>query len=501
MENLALLVVDLMVLSGTIFLLHSQRGRIGFTPLMMCIGGLTALLELQIGLYFAPFSGVRMFVNPSVIVPVILAAVLIFYVVNGTVPARLLIFSILGVSLLTYGVMGLYQLHIALPGTASFRPADTQSFTALPPLRTAVASLSAFTVDMFVIAIAYQGLHNLRVRLPEWLIVGLALLASLWADAIVFGTVSYIGTPTFLQHLPGDLTVKTISAAIMWPLTAFYLSRLAPKQPDYVGSAARPTFDLFFGTFEQLKLALVSTEKALADSEIQRRLEAEKVKMLRDFISEASHDLKTPLSSVNVKIYQLARTEDVTLRQKYLDDLQMLSSRLGDMINDLLTLARLDEMVNITVDRLDLNLAIQSIVISLQPQIEEKHLDVVLDLTEDMPLLHCDQIDLSRALGNLIDNAVRYTQIDGRITIRTEVRNAQIIFTVQDTGIGIAETDIPHIFDRFYRAELAAATDPGGTGLGLAIVKKIVEQHKGRVTVESQLMKGTTFMIVLPFHS
>lgn len=133
----------------------------------------------------------------------------------------------------------------------------------------------------------------------------------------------------------------------------------------------------------------------------------------------------------------------------------------------------------------------------MRPLAEEKDIEVVFDLDEVQPLMEMDYDDLERALANLIDNGIHYTQPGGTLKVTSRVGD-ELTIQVSDTGIGITKEDLPHIFNRFYRAVDAQRVDPGGTGLGLAIVKKVVEQHRGRIEVISTPSIGTTFTIHLP---
>ena len=132
----------------------------------------------------------------------------------------------------------------------------------------------------------YLGLNGFS-HLPDWIAVGIALIASLWTDAIVFSLISDLGTPDFLAVLPGDVLGKTISALALWPLVAYYLVRVAPHLPTYVGSQNRRTFDVLSGSLNEVKLALVRTEAALQKSEAERRQEAAYFQQISDHINEA----------------------------------------------------------------------------------------------------------------------------------------------------------------------------------------------------------------------
>lgn len=191
------------------------------------------------------------------------------------------------------------------------------------------------------------------------------------------------------------------------------------------------------------------------------------------------------------------RTDDPEKRLALSQELLLLSERIGNMVEDLLTLARLENKQQITLSTLDIRAMILLIWDGLRPLAEEKDIQVIFDLAETRPLLEADPDGLERALANLIDNGIHYTPIGGTLKVVSRVED-EVIIQVSDTGIGISKEDLPQIFDRFYRAANAQRVDPGGTGLGLAIVKKVVDQHRGRVEVISTIGLGTTFTIYLP---
>jgi signal transduction histidine kinase len=128
----------------------------------------------------------------------------------------------------------------------------------------------------------------------------------------------------------------------------------------------------------------------------------------------------------------------------------------------------------------------------------KKDIALTETLLQDVPLILADEDDLGRAIGNLVDNAIHYTPRGGRVELETAKEGRFAVIIVRDTGIGIAESDLPNIFERFFRAENGRNADPGGTGLGLAIVKRVVEAHSGKIDVESKVGSGTTFRVRLP---
>lgn len=242
----------------------------------------------------------------------------------------------------------------------------------------------------------------------------------------------------------------------------------------------------------------ITERKQFELQQLELVLERNKVRLLRDFINEASHDLKSPLSALNLKIYHLFRSEENQERRLLLEDLRHISARMGNLIDDLLTLARLDSINPAAKETVDLNKVVREVSYIIRPVSENKKIDLKLDLTDGVVLVHAEPDDLARAITNLMGNAVTYTPDGGAIVVRSQIDNQSAIITVQDTGIGIAKEDQGVVFNRFFRATNARETTSMGTGLGLTIVKKIVEQHQGQIDLSSELGVGTTFRIILP---
>jgi two-component system phosphate regulon sensor histidine kinase PhoR len=194
----------------------------------------------------------------------------------------------------------------------------------------------------------------------------------------------------------------------------------------------------------------------------------------------------------------LSRTDDREKRQTLVNDLERLSTKMGNMIDDLLTLARLDNTDHLSLIVLDFEALITEICEPLCPQIEAKNLTLKLNIPKIEVQMRADRSDLSRALANLIQNAVHYTPNGGQVSVEAELQAEQVVIRIQDTGIGIPEADLPNIFKRFFRAPNASASDPEGSGLGLTIVKKVVDRHGGMVECTSTLGEGTCFTVTFP---
>ncbi|MFB0545698.1 MAG: sensor histidine kinase, partial [Anaerolineae bacterium] len=149
----------------------------------------------------------------------------------------------------------------------------------------------------------------------------------------------------------------------------------------------------------------------------------------------------------------------------------------------------------------DLAALVRQVFSSVELQATEQGVELVTDLPPELPMIDGDAQRLSQVLLNLINNALRYTPTGGRITLAAWPVGSLLEVSVADTGQGIAPQDLPHVFDRFYRADKSRARSSGGSGLGLAIVKHLVEAHGGRIWVESELGQGTRFTFTLPLSA
>lgn len=164
-------------------------------------------------------------------------------------------------------------------------------------------------------------------------------------------------------------------------------------------------------------------------------------------------------------------------------------------------MSRLDFAGELPLEPVDFNRLVGEVESLLRSSGEHKKLDTHLELASDTLPIMANPDDMTRAVSNLIENAVRYTPENGSVIVRTRSDDHFAILEVADTGIGISENELSRIFTRFYRAEKAKKTHANGTGLGLAIVKKIIERHRGAIEVESQPGRGSVFRVYLPFVS
>jgi signal transduction histidine kinase len=182
-----------------------------------------------------------------------------------------------------------------------------------------------------------------------------------------------------------------------------------------------------------------------------------------------------------------------------LDQIAQQVKYITKLVDALAAIARLDSETDFEFERLQINSLIKDLNLALELEAQEKQLTVISEIDSALPPIQGNSSEIHRALLNIVENAVRYTAPGGIITIRAEQRGESIFIEVQDTGRGISEADIPHIFDRFYRVDVNHSSR--GIGLGLAIAKQIIQRHEGTIEVESQLGQGSVFRIIVPIHA
>src|SRR2546426_3201433 len=220
-------------------------------------------------------------------------------------------------------------------------------------------------------------------------------------------------------------------------------------------------------------------------------------KMRRDFVANVSHEFKTPLTSIRGYAETLlsGAKDDPSITPDFLRTIETNAKYLEALVNDLLTLARLEADVPATMERVSLRPIIDEQIESRKNAIRERELAVTVDCPEVE--IQADRSRLSTAVSNLIDNAIHYNQPGGTIRISAERQNGTLNLSVADSGHGIPSDELQRIFERFYRVDKSRTRESGGTGLGLSIVKHAIESQGGTITVTSRLGSGSTFTIRL----
>jgi heavy metal sensor kinase len=223
---------------------------------------------------------------------------------------------------------------------------------------------------------------------------------------------------------------------------------------------------------------------------------------LRRFTADASHELKTPLtvlrSGIERSLTHPTTSPDV---METLEETLLEVNRMAELVDSLLTLARADEgRAPLHLDDLDLREVLAELAETAGILGEQVSVDVAVEVPQQPILMRADRSRLRQLLQNLLSNAIKYTPSGGSVWIGSATEDGRVVLTVRDAGIGIAPGDLPHIFDRFWRADPARSRTGArpGAGLGLAISKWIAEAHGGSIAVQSKPGRGTTFTVTLP---
>ncbi len=265
---------------------------------------------------------------------------------------------------------------------------------------------------------------------------------------------------------------------------AFQLeARIAPSGPDEV-------------------LLMVRDVTARREAETHRlnlSLERERIDLLRRFVGDRTHDLMTPLTIIKTSLYLLTKASSSQRRAEHVAKLQNQVDNLENMIRNMLMMLRLDKPIEDEFDFVlqDLNALAERLTADHQPVAISRGQILQFDGQASLPLVAFDGEKIERALSNLIDNALKYTETGGTVQVSTRAADRYVCVSVRDNGRGIPSADLPHVFDRFFRSQESQSA-VGGSGLGLAIVDKIVRAHGGRVEAESEASQGSTFRIFLP---
>ncbi len=239
--------------------------------------------------------------------------------------------------------------------------------------------------------------------------------------------------------------------------------------------------------------------------DITRDVEVDRMKT--EFISNVSHELRTPMTSIKgyADLMVMGAAGEINERQRdFLNTIKENADRLTVLVNDLLDISQIDSgRVLVKVQQVDLAHLALAEVDKLRERMnaEGKTLEVVEDIGENLPLTYLDSKKIAQVIANLVDNAYQYTAEGGKITISVQMEGEeQFVIAVSDTGIGIPETHLDRVFDRFYRNdEHPMVIETPGTGLGLALARELVLMHHGQISVESEEGVGTTFFVKLPY--
>jgi PAS domain S-box-containing protein len=240
----------------------------------------------------------------------------------------------------------------------------------------------------------------------------------------------------------------------------------------------------------------VTERKQAENQNLKLALEQERVQILAKFVTQASHEFRTPLSIINTNAHILTRKFPDLQTSEYIERIQGQVGNISKLIEDLTTMSRLDSTAQLIRTTVDLNVLVAQITRSKLRLSQDKNQVIVSELHPDPVQIRGDLDYLTEAIGRIFNNAIRYTPEQGTITVRTWRDGALAFIEITDSGMGIHEHDLPHVFERFYRADTVGTTR--GFGLGLPIAKAIIDHHHGDIAAESAPGQGSTFRISLP---
>ena len=225
----------------------------------------------------------------------------------------------------------------------------------------------------------------------------------------------------------------------------------------------------------------------------------------QEFVSNVSHELKTPLTSMKVladSINSMGDDAPKELYQEFMGDITNEIERETKIINDLLSLVKMDKSASdLNIETVNINELIEQILKRLQPIAEKQQVEVVLESFRPVSA-EVDEVKLSLAITNLVENAIKYNKNNGEgwVHVSLNADHQYFYLKVEDSGMGIPEESLEHIYERFYRVDKSHSREIGGTGLGLAITRNSILMHRGAIKAHSVLGEGTTFDVRIPLN-
>jgi len=223
----------------------------------------------------------------------------------------------------------------------------------------------------------------------------------------------------------------------------------------------------------------------------------------RNFLFDTSHELKTPLATIRLAIGEICSSDMESLSPSIRDNLLRLNNqvlRMERLVKDLLDMSSLESLSGLDLRPVHLTELLSALIEDYRLLSDARSIKMEVHLPEKL-WVKGDEEKLRRAFSNLLDNAIKYNEDGGQIAIRAERAAAETVVTIENTGPGVPEEDLPKVFDQFYRVEKSRSLDYGGSGLGLTIVKRIVELHKGKVDIESKPGARTRVIVRLPGYN
>jgi two-component system, OmpR family, phosphate regulon sensor histidine kinase PhoR len=218
------------------------------------------------------------------------------------------------------------------------------------------------------------------------------------------------------------------------------------------------------------------------------------------FVANVTHELKTPLTSIKGFAETLRYTDSDEDKEKFINIINDEAERLTRLINDILTLSKIESNEIVKIESIDVNEMLMEICYMMKKTAQIKNIELEMNLNCN-PHITGNKDRFKQMIINLIDNAIKYSEVNSKITVASSIDNGGSIISISDKGVGISKEHLDRIFERFYRVDKARSRAEGGTGLGLAIVKHVLINFKGKIEVESIPSKGSIFTLKIPLES
>lgn len=303
-----------------------------------------------------------------------------------------------------------------------------------------------------------------------------------------------------LQDKPMITFLQTAShAAFVTHLDRVFVARVQDQRELVLRSGVHVTVESVLAEDREhcrLIMTDISERKEAEKQALALALERERVGLITQFVKDSTHEFRTPLSELSLQAYMLLRSDDGERRQRSYERITTEIHRVVHLLDAMLEITRLDQRLPLKYQPLNVNQILRDILNQVQEQVDARDQRVLLSLEGDLPEIRGAQMELHRALLELVRNAVIFTPKGGRIQVRTRTMMESILVEVADNGIGIAPEHQEKVFHEFFRIDPARTNR--GLGLGLSIARRVVQLHNGYIQMESQVDEGTTFRVILP---
>lgn len=319
-------------------------------------------------------------------------------------------------------------------------------------------------------------------------------------QGIIIATVTVSDANTTIEYLHQQGTILFVLFAIITMVISYIICKLSVAGTKKLNNQLKAVGES--GELKEVELNHSYAE--LEDLRDSFNIVMRKMQQLEDsrqeFVSNVSHELKTPITSMKVLADSLLLQEDTPaeMYREFMQDIVDEIDRENDIINDLLTLVKTDSKTAVVnIESVNINELLDLILKRIKPIAAKRNIEVIYESVRDV-VAEIDQVKLTLALSNLIENAVKYNKENGWIHVNLDADHKFFYVKVVDSGVGIPEDCQDRIFERFYRVDKARSRDTGGTGLGLSITRNNILLHKGAIKVHSELGNGTTFTVRIP---